>query len=111
MDELNIAYISSHDVVKGDEFAKFEPDGHFRSEYDREIASLLSVLIHAEYPELGTPGKRVIDEISLLQPEAVQGHGALNSGLSHNGALQSKLEAQYSEKSPAEFLDHAAGGS
>jgi hypothetical protein len=59
----------------------------------------------------GTPGKRVIDEISLLQPEAVQGHGALNSGLSHNGALQSKLEAQYSEKSPAEFLDHAAGGS
>ena len=53
MDELDIPYISSHEVVRAEEAANFLPDGHFRPQFDRELAVRLASLIEEHRVERG----------------------------------------------------------
>jgi hypothetical protein len=45
IEETGVPYISSHRFLRADEFDKFRPDGHFKPEYDRQIAECLRDLI------------------------------------------------------------------
>jgi hypothetical protein len=51
LDALDVPYVSSHEVIRPGELSKFEPDGHFQPEYDREIARRLAATILSRMPD------------------------------------------------------------